>query len=278
MIQVRTMTTADLALGLGLSQEAGWNQLPADWQRCLDLQPDGCFVALADGLPVGTTTTCIFGNVAWIAMVLVRASHRGRGIGTALMEHALAYLQEQGVVTIRLDATPLGQSVYERLGFVEQFRLARYEGMLTGDQEISRVQTALPEDCEALATLDRTVTHTDRGPFLARLFAEQPQHLRCVHSGGVLTGFLSARPGARALLIGPCLGTAEAARLLLADAGSRYAGQRVFIDVPLPNQEASALVEAQGLIVQRHLTRMCRGVGLCEQVESLWASSGPEKG
>jgi GNAT superfamily N-acetyltransferase len=272
------MTAADLPLCLGLSQEAGWNQLPADWQRCLDLQPDGCFVALWDGLPVGTTTTRIFGRVAWIAMVLVKASHRGRGIGTALMEHALAYLDECRVVTVRLDATPLGQPIYDRLGFVEQFRLARYQGVMSETGARAAVEPVSPEEWEALAALDRTVTNTDRRPFLMRLFGEQPQHVRCVRSGGQIDGFLAARPGARARLLGPCLGTPEAAFLLFANARHRYAGEQVFVDVPLPNEAATALVEAQGLTVQRHLTRMCRGVALCEQVESLWASSGPEKG
>jgi GNAT superfamily N-acetyltransferase len=272
------MTAADLPLGLCLSQEAGWNQIPADWQRFLDLLPGGCFVAQCDGLPVGTTTTCIFGSVAWIAMVLVKTSHRGRGIGTALMEHALEYLDKRGVVTVRLDATPLGQPVYERLGFVEQFQLARYEGVISEAREIPGVNVALPEHWEALAALDRTVTNTDRRQFLARLFAEQPQNVRCVHSGGRITGFITARPGAKALMVGPCMGTPEAASLLFADAGRMYAGQRFFVDVPLVNRAATTLVEAQGLTVQRRLTRMCRGVAMCERVESMWAGSGPEKG
>src|SRR5258707_9241947 len=119
MIRIRTMTAADLPLGLRLCRSAGWNQTEADWQRFLDLQPDGCFVAEYNGTPAGTTTTCIFGSVAWIAMVLVEESARGRGIGTALLHHALEFLDDRGVATIRLDATPLGLSLYERLGFVE---------------------------------------------------------------------------------------------------------------------------------------------------------------
>jgi GNAT superfamily N-acetyltransferase len=278
MIEVRPMTAADLSLGLRLSQEASWNQVPADWQRFLELQPDGCFVAEWDGLPVGTITTCIFGSVAWIAMVLVQASHRGRGIGTALLNHALEYLDGRGVVTVRLDATPLGQPVYERLGFVEQFRLARYEGVISKTREVSGVDVAVPEHWEALAALDRSVTSTDRRRFLLRLFAEHPQNVRYMRSGGRIAGFITARPGTRALMLGPCIGTPEAVGPLFADAGHRYAGQRVFVDVPLLNQAAITFVEGQGLTVQRHLTRMCRGVMVCERVESLWAGSGPEKG
>src|SRR6516225_9905811 len=102
MIHIRPMTAADLALGLRLSEAAGWNQIPADWQRFLDLQLDGCFVAEFDGAAVGTTTTCILGSVAWIAMVLVDEAARGRGVGTASMRHALRFLDERGVATVRL--------------------------------------------------------------------------------------------------------------------------------------------------------------------------------
>ena len=75
------MSREDLSFGLRLSSQAGWNQTGADWARYLDLQLDGCFVAEADNCPAGTVTTCAFGPVAWIAMVLVDKPLRGRGIG-----------------------------------------------------------------------------------------------------------------------------------------------------------------------------------------------------
>src|ERR1700687_5492500 len=71
MIHLRPMTAADLPLGLHLSRQAGSDQIDADCRRTLALQPDGCFVAEWQGTPAGTTTTCIFGSVAWVAMVLV---------------------------------------------------------------------------------------------------------------------------------------------------------------------------------------------------------------
>ena len=84
------MTAADVPLGLRLREQAGWNQTEADWRRFLDLQPDGCFVAELDGAAVGTTTTCVFGRVAWVGMVLVAEPARGRGVGAALLGAALA--------------------------------------------------------------------------------------------------------------------------------------------------------------------------------------------
>src|SRR6266480_4275307 len=100
-ISIRLMRASDVGLGLQLSGRAGWNQVAADWQRLLELQPDGCFVAEWNGRPVGTTMTCLFGPVAWVAMVLVEESLRGRGIGRALMRRALEFLDRQSVATVR---------------------------------------------------------------------------------------------------------------------------------------------------------------------------------
>ena len=71
-----------LSLIAGLSVPSCALPAATDWRRFLALQPDGCFVAECDGRPAGTTVACIFGQVGWIAMVLVDASFRGRGIAT----------------------------------------------------------------------------------------------------------------------------------------------------------------------------------------------------
>ena len=278
MIRVRAMTAADVPLGMRLKQQAGWNQLEADWQRFLDLEPDGCFVAERDGTPVGTTTTCIFGPVAWVAMVLVDAALRGQGIGKALMQHALAFLDESGVRSVRLDATPLGQPLYEKLGFVVQYQLARYEGVLPPVGAAPGIPVITPEHLDEWLQRDQEVTATDRSKLLRRLFAEQPDALRGVDLGARGKGFLTVRPGMRALQIGPCIASGGAGLLLFADAWQRYAGQSAFIDIPMQNMEAGLLAQGQGLTVQRHLTRMCRGEEVCERIGELWASSGPEMG
>ncbi|HEY7423999.1 MAG TPA: GNAT family N-acetyltransferase [Gemmataceae bacterium] len=278
MIRVRQMTAADLSLGLRLSRQAGWNQTEADWRRILFLQPDGCFLAEWQGTPAATTVVIVFGSVAWVAMVLVEETVRGRGIGTALLDHALAFLDRSRVPSVRLDATPQGHSLYERLGFVEQFRLARYGGVLPPAADAAEATEVPAEQWEALAALDETVTGMNRRRLLLRLFAEQPAGVRCVRRGRGLEGFLAARPGHQAFQLGPCLASPSAGPLLLADAWRRYAGQAVFLDIPVTNEAATRWAEARGLAAQRHLTRMCRGVPQCERVEWLWASSGPEKG
>jgi len=272
------MTAADLELGLRLSRQAQWNQLEVDWRRFLELGGAGCFVAELNGVAVGTTTTCIFGSVAWIAMVLVDVAARRQGVGSALLKHALAFLDERGGKTVRLDATAAGQQVYEKLGFEPEYPLTRYEGsaMQAGTRCLTAEATAalLPE----LIELDRRMTGTDRTRLLTRLFEETPDAFRVLHAAGKLEGFITTRPGANATQIGPCIASAQAGPILLAEALNRCAGQAVFVDVPCDHVRAVTTLEAGGLKPQRHFMRMYRGQRILDQVEGLWASAGPETG
>ena len=253
MICIRAMTVDDLDLGLQLREQAGFNQTAADWQRFLALEPAGCFVAELAGRAVGTTTTCIFDSVGWIAMVLVDPSARHQGIGTRLVQHAMAWLKQRGVQTIRLDATALGRPVYERLGFVAEYELVRLEGRATlvtesspGGANLSPLQ---PEDLEAVAALDEKVTGTRRLRLLDRLRAEQPQAAAKIVVDGTVQGYAMFRRGTHATHIGPVIAnTAETGRTLLAWAFRCCAGQPVFVDIPCDNSPALEWASSHGLI------------------------------
>jgi GNAT superfamily N-acetyltransferase len=278
MITIRAMRAADLDLGLRLCRQAGWNQVEADWRRFLALQPDGCFVAELGGTPVATTTTCLFGPIAWIAMVLVEVNVRRRGVATALLKHALSYLDGQGVSTVRLDATAAGQPVYEKLGFAPEYQLTRYEGIARSGEDVACITEATAALYPEMAVFDHRMTGTQREKMLTRLFAEAPQAVRVLRRHGRLDGFVTIRRGANADQIGPCIASSEAGPVLLGDALSRCAGRPVFLDIPRDNTRALQIAEIHRLRAQRHFTRMCRGARVRDCVAGIWAGSGPEKG
>ncbi len=290
MITIRSMTAADIPLGMALKDQAGWNQTPADWRRFLALEPEGCFLAQWQGQPAGTAAAFVFGTVGWIAMVLVDRALRGRGIATRLMEHALAYLDQRHVQTARLDATPLGRPVYERLGFAGQGELARWEGREKGTgpccgpfpfpvAECPALQVPGPEHFEALAALDQQVTGTDRRRLMAYLDRDAPGAARVFVSGGRLRGYVMFRDGSRAVQIGPAIALDDETGQSLLDLAWRQTAPRtVFIDIPEDNLPAVRWAQSQGLVRQRRLTRMLRGQPIVERRDRLWASSGPEMG
>jgi GNAT superfamily N-acetyltransferase len=279
MLEIRTMTAADIPLGVQLKEQAGWNQTESDWRRFRALQPDGCFVAECDGVPVATTVACILGSVGWIAMVLVDTARRGQGIATRLMEHALAFLDAHGVRSIRLDATPLGEPVYRRLGFVREYPLQRWDGIAQSDAPCSTVEPLTAERFNDVCRLDQHTIGAERRPFLESLWRDLPDAARIVVGPAGLEGYALGRAGSKAVLIGPLAArSAEAGRALLASAACTFAGQRVFVDIPSDNRAAVDWAAAHGLTVQRPLLRMVRGVPVAERAEWLWASSGPELG
>lgn len=272
------MTIDDLELGLRLSRQAGWNQTESDWLRLMNMEPQGCFVAELNGCSVGTTTTCIFDKVAWIAMVLVDKESRGRGVGTRLLKHSLNYLDGREVRTVRLDATHLGRPIYEKLGFVPEYELARFAGTVQPGKTWQVVTEAMPELFADMIEFDRQMTGTNREKMLSRLFKEFSQNTRILTLDDKIDGFVTMRPGANAIQIGPCTAGINFGTALLYDALHRCEGKDVFVDIPTGNVPAVKIAKSSGLKIQRRFTRMCRGERIEDSVESIWASSGPEKG
>ena len=257
-MDIRTLTAADIPFGMRLKAQNNWNQLEADWRRQLDLEPDGCFVAEIADQPAGIACCCIFDEVAWINMVLVDRAQRGQGIGTTMMRHVLQFLDERNVPCIRLDATTLGEPVYTKLGFLGDFTLNRYEGVLPsppgreaggeGKHSITRIT---PTDLQDLSTFDEAVTNTNRAKLLKHLVKSAPECAFKYERHGLLEGYRLARPGSSAWQLGPIQGSPAAGRALLLDAALSFAGQRGYLDVPTANAEAIAVAESLGLTVQR---------------------------
>ena len=272
------MTTGDLQLGLRLSRQAVWNQTESDWLRFMDMEPEGCFVAELNGCPVGTTTTCIFDKVAWIAMVLVDKESRGQGIGTKLLKHSLDYLDRRKVKTVRLDATHLGRPIYEKLGFVPEYELARFEGTAQRGDTGQVIVEIVPEFFADMIEFDKQMTGTNREKMLSRLFNEFYQSIRIITHGDKIDGYVTMRSGANAIQIGPCIASINTGQSLLSNALHKCTGKAVYVDIPTGNVNAVKIAESSGLKIQRRFTRMSRGERIKDNIEAIWASSGPEKG
>jgi ribosomal protein S18 acetylase RimI-like enzyme len=91
------------------------------------LQPDGVFVAERAGEVIGYVTTRLnrAASIGWIPNLAVDPEWQGRGIGRALLEHALAFFREQGMEVAKietLEQNPVGQRLYPGLGFREVAR------------------------------------------------------------------------------------------------------------------------------------------------------------
>lgn len=267
---LRALTPADFPAARRLSDEAGWNQLEADWRLFLDLNPDGARVAEADaGRVAATVTTLDFGLYSWIAMLLVDPEFRRRGFGTAMLLGAIEMLE--GSAAIGLDATPEGRAVYRKHGFEDSFELARFvrDG---GDpsRELGAADSqGLPEQA---AQMDREAAGADRAAILQSLLSRAPQVARFTGDGFVL-----GRPGRLALHLGPIIAhDRNSARELLQQALAKAAGSRVFVDAPLSDPAWVADLGGLGFRPVRQFTRMFRGHQPVAKPAHVFATIGPE--
>ncbi|KZY44346.1 hypothetical protein A3731_10590 [Roseovarius sp. HI0049] len=268
--QVR-LTPGDEAEAMALSREAGWNQLPGDWRHFIE---EGQTLGLRDrsGRLVATGAALPYdGPFGFVSMVIVSETMRRRGLATSLVEECTRHLRQLGLVPI-LDATEQGQPVYERQGFLPQFRYDRWE--IAGDGPAPVNAPAFPAGPEDIARLDSGAFGARR-PALLTAFLSRPDTI--VVSEGT-SGFALLRRGSRAWQAGPVISDTE-------DAALRLLGRLpigavpLFIDVPQRWRKIGAWLKAQGFAIQRSFARM----GLHRQApfgrpDTLFATAGPEFG
>lgn len=92
-------------------------------------------VATEDGEILGALTLVVFsiptGIRAWIEDVVVDEAGRGKGVGRALNEEALAIAEKRGATTVDLTSRPKREAanrLYKRLGFEQrETNVYRYE-------------------------------------------------------------------------------------------------------------------------------------------------------
>jgi ribosomal protein S18 acetylase RimI-like enzyme len=263
------MTAADVPFADSLRAHAGWNQLPADWERFLATEPDGCFVAEWSGSPAGTATTIIYGaELAWIGMVLVHPDRRRRGIGQALLQRCIGHLRGRGVRCIKLDATPLGKPVYDGLGFQDEWTLTRWERSGPPDPSAAsdpttRIRDWRETDADRLERIDTAAFGVSRRRLLAELGKQSRGALVAESETGDPIGHGRLRQGARAFHLGPVVArSAETAIAIIEALLTRHvagADGKIFWDIPDQNTAAVAWAGEHGFTIQRTLTRMYLG-------------------
>lgn len=282
-LRIRLFTAHDLAFADSLRALAGWNQTPDDWLRFLNHQPDGCFIAEWDGQPVGTATTTIYEDkVAWIGMVLVHPDARRRGIGRALLEHCIAFLKPQ-VECIKLDATPLGKTLYDTLGFKDEWTLQRWQTdavILPAEQQPYRIQRWCDVERDVPSSLDLAAFGVNRWPMIQSLVRQVQFSFTHQTIKRRVVAFGVTRKGARAYYLGPIVGESfAAAGPLIKTLAYMLPNERIFWDIPDANTCAVELAQRLGFTPQRPLIRMFLGENKWPgDPQRIFALAGPEIG
>ena len=83
-------------------------------------------IGYSQGKPTVTGVLVLGGNIAGIYYVATLPDQRGKGYGTAMMEHLLSRAKQKGYYLAGLEASSEGESLYKRLGFKEVCMFKEY--------------------------------------------------------------------------------------------------------------------------------------------------------
>lgn len=279
LIELIPFQQQHIPFGMQLKSWANWNQLEADWNLLLNLSSGGAFVATIGGEPVGTTITINYQEAFyWIGMVLVAPANRGKGIGRHLLKAALTYALPKGPVM--LDATALGQPLYQSLGFQVVGEVVRMEcevpTVVPGPSNFE-IQNIKQEDLSVLSSYDKRHLQFDRSLLLQDFFKRAPASAFKAVRGESLMGYCLGRAGSHFHHIGPIVAeNEEIAQALLAAACRTVAQLPLIIDVPNNKEHWVKSLRTRGFTAQRSFARMCNGEQyLTHQSLNPFAVAGP---
>ncbi len=229
-----------------LTLRAGWNQVRRDIDRMIDLDPQGTFVGSlrcrGGDLPLATASVLPLGrHSTWIGMILVHPEARRQGIANAMMQACVQRAIASGKIINGLDATPMGNTVYGAVGYVNSyriwrsvFRLDEFAGCAWDARRIAAMHS---RDLADVIRYD-AAAFLERANILRRLFADA-KGCAFVHrnDSGAVCGYCLARPGRLRPFVGPFIADSEeiARGLLTAMArrlGAAAPGGTAFLDTP----------------------------------------------
>jgi len=254
------MILNDLDQAISLANTEGWNQTEKDWRLLFENPLNTCLVAENENRIAGTATALNHsGKVAWIGMVLVDKSLRGQGAGKMLLTSIIDKLKN--IESIKLDATPAGQPLYQKLGFIEEFKILRMTNASpisfhkketkNGPRHIDR------ESFADVVKLDKSIFGADRTYLLQTILQNYFHKAYLLKRDGKLDGFIMGRDGARFNYIGPVSAlSTDSARMLLAKVLESPHNQPVAIDILEDKEDLIKWLESIGFVQQRHFTRM----------------------
>ena len=264
---ISSMTREEAEVLLGWAAAEGWNPGLADLEVAWSFDPQG-FIALRHGAP-GQATELVGGGAilsydgqcGFMGLFIMRADHRGQGLGRVLWHERLRRLQArlQPGAFIAMDGVLNMAPFYAAGGFVHHYYDYRYQGAanpaaLTVPDGIATVPLASVPFAEVDA-YDCEVFGQPRTGFLRRWLAANGGHGVAVRGeggpgagqDGVLRGYGFLRPCLKGYKFGPVFADdAATARALLRDLMARVPGETVALDVPEPNASAMAIAHELG--------------------------------
>jgi GNAT superfamily N-acetyltransferase len=256
------MSPEDFEFAVQITDLMNWNLTAGDFEFMVELERDGCFVLFEDSERIGLATTVNFGSVAWFGNLIVDESHRGKGAGTQLVRHSIAYLMSKHVETIGLYAYMDRIPFYERLGFKYDSEFTALNGKGSCLPVKPAAREANSQDLQEIVEFDKSCFGASRRKHLEPIILD-PGNLCYIYAEQErMVGYVVAKVFRNMGEIGPLVcqkGREDVALNLLGAVLDRLEGCEVTMYVP--NKECTILnsLKMLGFAEGFHVARMFSG-------------------
>ncbi|UCD19322.1 MAG: GNAT family N-acetyltransferase [candidate division WOR-3 bacterium] len=256
------MTTEDVTFARSLTDIEQWGHLEEDFQRFVEVNPGGCFVAWERSERLGIVTSVVHGDYAFLGNLIVAKEARARGVGMLLMKRVIDILDRKGVTTIELDGVFRAVEAYRMLGFRDKYLSLRFMrpvskgACIKGEPTICRTP-----DISSILRFDRERLGMDRSMFLRHLIGAHPDATPAVVGRQGMSAYGVVRIRATGTVhIGPLVaGDTESASALLSSICAEHGKCDLTIGVPCINTSAIGIVLEHGFCHRPPSLRMYRG-------------------
>jgi len=279
-VTVRPLVRSDFGFALDLASREHWDYDLIDLERLFRLFPEGCLVAEYGGVRAGWVLVSTYESLAWIGSLVVQDRLRGKGIGAALLDHALGYVRRLGVKTVGLYSYSESVGFYQRMGFKRDHDFERVEG--EGGKRSPRGSMQQPRYIDEVVELDRKYFCGNRKLLLEALREEFPDLLITRGEKNTL-GYIAGKSFSDGTAeIGPwvCdLTGIEAAEELFASELGQLFSRRVSLTIPSQNPEVHRIIRKFGFRIKQTVARMFAGDPAdLPRIDGIYAAGGLDVG
>ncbi|MEM3641358.1 MAG: GNAT family N-acetyltransferase, partial [Candidatus Bathyarchaeia archaeon] len=258
-----TMSREDLEFAVQITDTMNWNLTEEDFELTMSLEPGGCFVLLHDSERIGLATVVSFGKVGWIGNVIVDEKHRGKGAGSMLLRHAIAYLKSRGVETIGLYSYKEKVNFYKSLDFKNESEFTFLKGKAfssTGEED--KVISLREGDAQKIIDFDGFYFGASREKLLRKIVNTKGN--LCYYHGenGEIFGYIMAKVYGQYAEIGPLtckMGREKIAAVLLKAVLNRLDGLEVSLCLPKKEENIVNMLLDAGFREEFPVVRMFHG-------------------
>ena len=255
--RIRSMAISEVAGALDWAAAEGWNPGLADAGPFTAADPEAFLIGELDGAPASIISVVNYdARFAFLGFYIAKLELRGQGLGFRIWQAAMA---RAGSRTVGLDGVVAQQDNYRKSGFAFAYNNIRYGGAAPRLAAPSAVVPLSSVPFDAIERDDAAVFPANRPVFL-RAWLGAPGHVgRALIRDGKLAAWGVIRPCRAGRKIGPLVADDRASAEAVFAALVGDIGGEVFLDVPQPNAEASALATVHGLKPVFETARMYSG-------------------